>query len=630
MAVACLDSERSAAAAPASKPNFVIIYIDDMGYSDIGPFGSTKNRTPQLDRMAREGMKLTSFYAAPVCSVSRAQVMTGCYGQRVSVQGVFFPAGKNGLNPKENTIAELLKKQGYATACIGKWHLGDQPEFLPTNHGFDYYYGIPYSNDMNRKSSKTGESVCPLLKNDKVFKLLDGEGQSHVTREYTEEAVKFIHENKERPFFVYLPHTAVHVPIYPGKEFQGKSMNGRYGDWVEELDWSAGAILQALRELKLDRKTLVIFTSDNGPWLSKGADGGQAVPLRGGKGGTFEGGVREPTIAWWPETIEAGTSSDIVAGNIDFLPTFVKLAGGNVPAKPKIDGRDFSDVLFGHAKESAHEAWYYYRGNSLKAVRSGPWKLALGPQSEGMGLKTTGADALSKELRLYNLDDEISERTDLAARNPEVVARLRKLADEMTADIGNGKPGPGVRPAGFVENPVTLYPTEAGKPRGKKSKTNSKPVGKPVPLDKLNVGDSIATASAPQVAGRPFTISCEVSTGNADGIILSHGGSAVGYVLYLKGGHVVFVIRDRGGMKRVESAEKISGKFSLKAELGKGGLMSLEIDGKVVGESKASGLLSKHPQEDFDIGFDAKNPVDEDAPKGKFDGKVTALKITAQ
>ena len=274
MAVACLDSERSAAAAPASKPNFVIIYIDDMGYSDIGPFGSTKNRTPQLDRMAREGMKLTSFYAAPVCSVSRAQVMTGCYGQRVSVQGVFFPAGKNGLNPKENTIAELLKKQGYATACIGKWHLGDQPEFLPTNHGFDYYYGIPYSNDMNRKSSKTGESVCPLLKNDKVFKLLDGEGQSHVTREYTEEAVKFIHENKERPFFVYLPHTAVHVPIYPGKEFQGKSMNGRYGDWVEELDWSAGAILQALRELKLDRKTLVIFTSDNGPWLSKGADGG--------------------------------------------------------------------------------------------------------------------------------------------------------------------------------------------------------------------------------------------------------------------------------------------------------------------------------------------------------------------
>ncbi len=256
-------------AAEAVRPNLVLIYIDDMGYGDIGPFGSSKNRTPRLDQMARDGMKLTSFYAAPVCSVSRAQVMTGCYGPRVSVPGVFFPAGRSGLNPEEDTIAEQLRELGYATACIGKWHLGDQPAFLPTHHGFDYYYGIPYSNDMNRKSKATGLSVCPVLRNDKVLKLIEPEGQSDITREYTEEVLAFIRKHKDHPFFVYLPHTAVHVPVFPGKDFAGKSRNGRYGDWVEELDWSTGALLDGLKELGLEKNTLVIFTSDNGPWLSK-------------------------------------------------------------------------------------------------------------------------------------------------------------------------------------------------------------------------------------------------------------------------------------------------------------------------------------------------------------------------
>jgi arylsulfatase A len=306
------------------RPNFVVIFIDDMGYGDIGPYGSTLNRTPHLDRMAAEGMKLTSFYAATVCSISRAQLLTGCYGARISVPGVYFPAGANGLNPDEATIADQLKPLGYATSCIGKWHLGDQPEFLPTRQGFDHYFGIPYSNDMQRKSLETGQRVVPLVRDGQVAELLTDEDQTRVTERYTDEAVKFIREHRQQPFFLYFPHTAVHTPIVPGPAFQGKSANGRYGDWVEEVDWSVGRVLDTLRETELAEKTLVIFTSDNGPWLIKGSDGGTAEPLRGGKGGTWEGGVRVPTVAWWPGRIASGAVCDAVAGTIDLLPTLVK------------------------------------------------------------------------------------------------------------------------------------------------------------------------------------------------------------------------------------------------------------------------------------------------------------------
>src|SRR4051812_30060538 len=295
------------AAAAEPKPNVVIIFIDDLGYADIGPFGATKQKTPHLDRMAAEGMKLTSFYAAPVCSVSRAQLLTGCYGARVSVPGVYSPAGPQGLHPNEVTIAERLKPLGYATLCVGKWHLGDQPEFLPTRQGFDHYFGIPYSNDMQRTAKATGQRVVPLLRDDKVAELLTDEQQGKLVERYTGEAVGFIRANKDRPFFLYLPHTAVHTPIHAGKKFRGKSANGRFGDWVEEVDWSVGRVLDTLRELKLDGRTLVVFTSDNGPWLIRGADGGSAKPLRGGKGSTWEGGVRVPTIAWWPGKIAAGS-----------------------------------------------------------------------------------------------------------------------------------------------------------------------------------------------------------------------------------------------------------------------------------------------------------------------------------
>jgi arylsulfatase A len=455
-----------ASAQAATKPNVVIIFIDDMGYADIGPFGATKQRTPNLDRMASEGMKLTSFYAAPVCSVSRAQVLTGCYGARVSVPGVFPPASANGLNPSEFTIAERLKEQGYATMCIGKWHVGDQPEFLPSQQGFDHYFGIPYSNDMQRKSTETGERVVPLVRDDKVIELMNEEAQTKIVERYTDEALAFIRASAKQPFLLYFPHTAVHTPIHPGAAFAGKSANGRFGDWVEEVDWSVGRVLDTLKELKLDENTLVIFTSDNGPWLSKGADGGSAGPLRGGKGSTWEGGVRVPTLAWWPKKIAPGSVCDTVAGTIDLLPTAVSLAGASVPSQPIIDGRDISPILLGKSTQASREAHYYFEAFGLQAVRQGPWKLAIAPQRESMGKKVK-ADAAGESPRLYNLDEEIGEQTDVAAKHPEIVAKLKALADKMGAELC-GKNPPGRREAGISKNPTTLYPAElAGKDKDK-------------------------------------------------------------------------------------------------------------------------------------------------------------------
>ena len=453
-------------------PNIVILFIDDLGYGDIGPYGATKQKTPNLDRMAREGMKLTSFYAAPVCSVSRAQLLTGCYGARVSVPGVYGPGGRNGLNPAEHTIAERLKERGYATMCIGKWHVGDQPEFLPTRQGFDHYLGIPYSNDMQRTATATGQKVVPLVRDEKVAELLTDDDQSRIVERYTEEALGFIRTNKEKPFLLYLPHTAVHTPIHPGAAFAGKSANGRFGDWVEEVDWSVGRVLDTLRELKLAERTLVVFTSDNGPWLSKGADGGSAGPLRGGKGSTWEGGMREPTVAWWPGKIAPGSVCDAVAGTIDLLPTAVALAGGTLPSEPVIDGRDLSPLLFGKTTQSQRDAHYYFSGYNLQAVRQGPWKLAIAPQPEAVG-SGVSSDASAKAPRLYNLDEEIGEKTNVADKHPDIVAKLHALAETMGAEIGGNAPT-ARRPAGEAANPQTLYPSEAAKPRGKGDKKAAK------------------------------------------------------------------------------------------------------------------------------------------------------------
>ncbi len=452
------------ATAADQRPNFIVINIDDMGYADIGPFGSKLNRTPNLDRMAAEGRKLTCFYTAPVCSPSRSAVMTGCYPKRVlPIPGVLFPASQVGLTPATPTVAELLKKEGYATACIGKWHLGDQPEFLPRRRGFDYYFGIPYSNDMGRAEDGSKSSLgdplpkpnrgkkaqpvrdecgmrgfsqppLPLVENGKVVLRVDAAAQQTLVERYTRKAVDFIHAHKDQPFFVYLPHNAVHFPIYPGKAFQGKSNNGIYGDWVEEVDWSVGQVLDTLRQLNLGSKTLVLFTSDNG-----GTRRAVNAPLRGFKGSTWEGGMRDPTIVWWPGKIAAGTSTDEITGMIDVLPTLVQLAGARLPDDCKLDGADAWPLWSGQSgAKSSHEVFYYYRGLKLEAVRRGPWKLHLAKGD------------------LYNLQSDIGESTDVAAANPDVVRRLTVLAEQTDGDLGRDGIGPGCLPLGRVDHAQPL------------------------------------------------------------------------------------------------------------------------------------------------------------------------------
>jgi arylsulfatase A len=474
----------TAAAPAADKPNFIIINIDDMGYADIAPFGSKLNRTPNLDRMAQEGRKLTSFYGAPVCSPSRSALMTGCYPKRVlPIPGVLFPGAAVGLNPAEHTVAELLKAAGYTTACIGKWHLGDQPEFLPPRRGFDYYLGLPYSNDMGpgedgAKSSlgdplpkpRPGQAGAPaapdgtgitadqpplpLVENETVIGRVRQDEQQGLVERYTKAALKFIRDNQEKPFFLYLPHNAVHFPIYPGKKWAGQSPNGNYSDWVEEVDWSVGQVLDTVRSLHLESRTLVLFTSDNG-----GTPRAVNAPLRGFKGSTWEGGMREPTIAWWPGKIPAGTTSGAIAGMLDVLPTLVKLGGGQVPADHKIDGGDLWPVLVGEpGAKSPHEVFYFYNGLRLEAVRSGPWKLRLASANKPAAKPgaTPAAPAAPALDQLYNLDADIGEAKNVAAANPDEVSRLRAFADVMKDDLGLTGIGPGVRPLGRVSNPQPL------------------------------------------------------------------------------------------------------------------------------------------------------------------------------
>lgn len=606
-----------ARAADDAKPNVVVVFVDDLGYADIGPFGATKQKTPHLDRMAKEGMRLTSFYAAPVCSVSRAQLMTGCYGVRVSVPGVYFPAGPQGLHPREVTVAERLRDRGYATMCVGKWHLGDQPDFLPTRQGFDRYFGIPYSNDMQRTAKATGQRVVPLVRDDRVAELLTDEQQSRVVERYTAEAVGFIRANRDRPFFLYLPHTAVHTPIHAGERFRGRSANGRFGDWVEEVDWSVGQIFDTLRDLKLDERTLVIFTSDNGPWLIRGADGGSAGPLRGGKGSTWEGGVRVPTLAWWPGRIPAGSRCDAVAGTIDLLPTLVAVAGGTVPADPVIDGRDISPLLFGRSTTSPREAHYYFSGTALQAVRRGPWKLAIAAQPK---TATAPNDDPTVTPRLYNLDADLGETTNVAGKHPEVVDQLRALATKMNSEIGGANPT-ARRPAGVVANPVPLYPTD----EPPKAKADAKPAD----LDRLKAGDTVPTAAAPQVGGRPFTLTCRVETALRDTVFVAHGGTALGYALSLCEGRVVFAVRT--GMAEVTEvrSEPIRGAVTITAALARDGTMTLRVGDQPAATGKAAGVIPRQPQEAFSVGHDSGQPV-ADYPRAQpFRGTITGLRVTS-
>ena len=456
------------------KPNFVLIVADDLGYGDIQPFGSKLNRTPNLDSLCKSGVKLTDFYAATLCSASRAQIMTGCYAKRVGIPDVMFPVRRNGLSNSEETLPQILKSRGYATMCIGKWHLGDQPAFLPTSKGFDRYFGLPYSNNMDgaegKQNPKNPMPPLPLLRDSTVIEA--PAVQDTLTRRYTDEALAFIESNKDRPFFLYMPHTAVHHPLHPGESFRGKSKNGDYGDWVEEVDWSVGKVLEALRKNGLAQNTLVIFTSDNGATKS-----GSNALLRGFKGTTWEGGVRVPAIASWPGRIPPASTSSAVAGLIDLLPTFAALAGGKPSGKNKIDGVDIWPVLGGREKSAPRDALYYFLWHRLEAVRSGDWKLVIAPQKDADD-SVSGGDSVGpgpakkakskaevfasrEKPRLYNLSNDPGETTDVADRQPEVVARLDALIARMDADLGiesdkKRNYRPGVRKPGEVSSPQPL------------------------------------------------------------------------------------------------------------------------------------------------------------------------------
>jgi arylsulfatase A len=464
IALGLAPADRSARTALAQRPpNVIIVYADDLGYADIGSFSARKDagrpQTPNLDRMAREGVRLTSFYAAQaVCSASRMALLTGNYPNRVGIRGALNHTATHGINASEPTIAGVLKPRGYATAIFGKWHLGHEKPFLPLQHGFDEYLGLPYSNDMwpNHPTQKDFYPPLPLIEGSDVK--LTAPDQTRLTTWYTERAVQFIERQRDKPFFLYVAHAMPHVPLFVSERFKGKTGGGLYGDVIAEIDWSVGQILDAVKRAGLDDNTLVVFTSDNGPWLSYGNHGGSQGGFREGKGTTFEGGVRVPFVARWPGRIPAGTASDLPAMNIDLLPTLAKLEAADLPKHP-IDGLDIWPILSGQPKAAApHDALYFYWGAELHAVRAGRWKLHLPHPYQS--LETAGADGLpgkyvtrQLELSLFDLEKDPGESVNVAAQHPDVVTSLMVFVERAREDLGDAltkRPGTNLRPAGTI------------------------------------------------------------------------------------------------------------------------------------------------------------------------------------
>ncbi|WP_090156259.1 sulfatase family protein [Dyadobacter soli] len=409
------------------KPNIVVILADDLGYGDIGTFGATDIRTPNIDGLAAKGIKLTSFYSSsPVCSPTRAALITGRYPRRLGIDHVFFPESFTGIPSEEVTIAEALKGNGYRTAIFGKWHLGHHRQFLPLQNGFDEYYGIPYSNDMMGVAYLRGNDVDSIKVN-----------QKYITQTYTKEAVRFIGQNKDKPFFLYITHNMPHVPIYASPKFEGKSKRGLYGDVIEELDWSVGEVVNALKKNGLEENTLVVFTSDNGPWLIFDVEGGSAGPLRQGKGTTFEGGQRVPTVAYWPGKIKPGTVYDDLASHLDLYPTIISLTGSQkTQTKKPLDGEDISPVFFGAGKRKGDEFAYYSNG-IIEAYRKGDWKIRL-PQKDvkvGSAVIVQATDTL-----LFNLKNDIGEQNNLLKANPAKAKELLASLEAYKKKIGDTPP----------------------------------------------------------------------------------------------------------------------------------------------------------------------------------------------
>jgi arylsulfatase A len=450
-----------AAASPSAvdaerPPNVVLIFTDDQGYADVGVFGAEGFTTPALDRMAAEGVRAASFYVPQaVCSASRAALLTGAYPNRVSITGALDHTSTHGIHSDEVLLSELLRDAGYATAIFGKWHLGHRPAFLPTRHGFDEYYGIPYSNDMwPLHPVRPGHyPPLPLIEGERI--IAHDPDQRLFTSSLTARAIRFMEANRDRPFFVYLAHPMPHVPLFVSDAFRGRADAGRYGDVIEELDWSVGEVLAALGRLGIDDQTLVLFLSDNGPWRDYGNHAGSAGPFRNSKGSAFEGGVRVPFIARFPDRLPAGLVSEVPMVSFDLYPTIAALAGATVPASRIVDGRNIWPQLTGASRDHPHEAIFFYWGTALHAVRSGPWKLHLPhPYREivpGRDGRPGQSRTLEIELSLFNLETDPGESSNVAASHPEVVARLMSYVEQARADLGDslvGRTGANVRPAG--------------------------------------------------------------------------------------------------------------------------------------------------------------------------------------
>ncbi|RLD64557.1 MAG: arylsulfatase [Bacteroidetes bacterium] len=446
------------------KPNIIIIFTDDQGYEDVGCFGSTDIKTPNLDKMSQSGIKLTDFYAAQaVCSASRAALLTGCYPNRIGIHGAFFPNSKKGLHVSEITIADMLKGIGYKTGIFGKWHLGDHQDFMPNKQGFDSYFGIPYSNDMwpfHPEQDNFNFGPLPLYENQTIIDTLTD--QSSLTTQITERSIDFIAKNKDKPFFLYIAHPMPHVPLFVSDKFKGKSERGLYGDVIMEIDWSVGQVMEALKKHGIDDNTLVIFTSDNGPWLSYGEHSGSAFPYREGKGTVLEGGQREPCIISFPKRIKPGRTIDIPMMAIDILPTIAEITGASLPEN-KIDGKSVWNIWTGTSAESPHEAYYfYYQVNELQGVRYGKWKMYFphryrtlnGREGGKNGFAVTYEYTTFDQIELYDLSVDKSEINNVVDENPEIVAEIKILANDIRLELGDelhDQTGKENRPIGKVE-----------------------------------------------------------------------------------------------------------------------------------------------------------------------------------